>query len=142
MFLKEVDHSTAKPLLPPPIPPPPRSPRIQQRRHRGRDPDRRGVLVRRCLESAGWRRGHVKEADSCHFAYKALTGNCAIVAKVESVQNTSPAARAGVMIRTSLDQGAPRAWMCLTSQGNLEQNAPNLVVYGGTNYGNKALANR
>ena len=44
------------------------------------------------------------------------------------------------MMRTSLSQGAPRAWMAVTGEGNLEQNMPNLAVYGGTNYGNKILA--
>lgn len=78
--------------------------------------------------------------DSCFFAYRALTGNSAIIAKVESVQDTSPAAKAGVMMRTDLEQGSPRAWMAVTSGGNLEQNMPGLAVYGGTNYGNKVLA--
>jgi hypothetical protein len=78
--------------------------------------------------------------DSCHFAYKAITGNSVIIAKVESVQNTSPSAKAGVMMRTSLEPGAPRAWMAISGGGNLEQNMRNLTVYGGTNYGNKVLA--
>lgn len=78
--------------------------------------------------------------DSCHFSYKALTGDGAIIAKVESVQNTSISAKAGVMMRTSLAQGAPRAWMAITNRIQAEQNMPNLAVYGGTNYGNKAFA--
>lgn len=77
--------------------------------------------------------------DSCHFAYQAITGNGAIIAKVESVQNTSLSAKAGVMIRTSLEPGAPRAWMAITNRIRAEQNMPKLAVYGGTNYGNKAL---
>ncbi len=81
-----------------------------------------------------------KDKDSCFFAYKALHGNSAIIAKVESTQDTSPAAKAGVMIRTDLAEGAPRAWMALTASGNLEQNMQGLVVYGGSNYGNKVLA--
>ncbi|RFP21499.1 DUF1349 domain-containing protein [Duganella sp. BJB488] len=78
--------------------------------------------------------------DSCHFSYKALTGDGAIIAKVESLQNTSPYAKAGVMMRTSLAQGAPRAWMAVSNQVKVEQNMQNLAVYGGNNYGNKALA--
>jgi hypothetical protein len=77
--------------------------------------------------------------DGCHFTYKALAGNSAIIAKVESVQNTSPAAVAGVMMRTSLEQGAPRAWMAVASRGNAEQNMQKLAVYGGANYGTKAF---
>jgi len=78
--------------------------------------------------------------DSCHFEYKAITGDGAIIAKVESVQNTSLDAKAGVMMRTKLDQGSTRAWMAVSGAGNLEQNMPGLAVYGGTNYGNKVLA--
>jgi hypothetical protein len=78
--------------------------------------------------------------DSCHFAYKALTGDGAIIAKVESVQNTNMSAKAGVMMRTSLAQGAPRAWMAITNRLQAEQNMQNLSVYGGNNYGNKAFA--
>lgn len=77
--------------------------------------------------------------DSCHFAYQALTGDGAIIAKVESVQNTNLSAKAGVMMRTSLAQGAPRAWMAVTNRIQAEQNMPNLAVYGGTYYGNKAF---
>jgi hypothetical protein len=78
-------------------------------------------------------------SDSGHFAYKVLTGDGAIIAKVEAIQNTSVYAKAGVMMRTSLAQGAPRATMVVTNQVKVEQNMPNLAVYGGTNYGNKAL---
>ncbi len=78
--------------------------------------------------------------DSAHFAYKAITGDSAIIAKVESFQSTTLSAKAGVMMRTSLDEGAPRGWMAISGGGNLEQNMQNLQVYGGTNYGNKVLA--
>jgi hypothetical protein len=76
--------------------------------------------------------------DSCHFTYQALTGDCAIIAKVESVQNTSLSAKAGVMMRSSLSQGSPRAWMAVTPRVQFEQNIQGLAVYGGTNYSNKA----
>ncbi|MDF3056574.1 MAG: coagulation factor 5/8 type domain protein [Rariglobus sp.] len=78
------------------------------------------------------------ENDSCHFTYKAVTGDCAIIAKVNSVQNTSLSTKAGVMIRTSLSQGAPRVWMAVTPRIQFEQNLKGLAVYGGANYGNKA----
>ncbi|QPI50448.1 alginate lyase family protein [Massilia antarctica] len=77
--------------------------------------------------------------DGCHFAYKAITGNSAIIAKVESVQNTNPAAVAGVMMRTSLERGAPRAWMAIDNSGKAKQNMQKLAVYGGSNYGTKAM---
>jgi hypothetical protein len=77
--------------------------------------------------------------DNCHFAYKAITGNSAIIAKVESIQDSVSTAKAGVMMRTSLELGAPRAWMAITNKNKAEQNMPNLEVYGGTNYGNKSF---
>jgi len=42
-------------------------------------------------------------ADEFHFAYKEVSGAAAIIAKVESVENTDPWAKAGVMIRDTLD---------------------------------------
>ena len=79
-------------------------------------------------------------SDSCHFTYKAVTGDCAIIAKVQSVQNTNGNAKAGVMIRTSLSQSAPRAWMVVTPSIRFEQNIVGLAVYGGSNYANKNYA--
>jgi hypothetical protein len=76
--------------------------------------------------------------DSCHFTYKAITGDCTIIAKVESVQNTHQAARAGVMMRTSLSEGAPRAWMAVTPNSQFQQNIQGLAVYGGSNYANRS----
>jgi len=46
------------------------------------------------------------QADEFHFAYKMLTGPGSIVAKVESVEQTDPWAKAGVMIRETLDAGS------------------------------------
>jgi hypothetical protein len=76
--------------------------------------------------------------DSCHFTYQAVTGDCTIIAKVESVQNTHVSARAGVMIRTSLSEGAPRAWMAVTPGSQFQQNIQGLSVYAGNNYANKS----
>jgi hypothetical protein len=42
-------------------------------------------------------------ADQFHFAYKVLTGPGTIIAKVDSVENTHDWAKAGVMIRETLD---------------------------------------
>lgn len=43
------------------------------------------------------------------------------------------------MMRTSLDQGAPRAWMAISNRIQAEQNMQKLTAYGGSNYANKAL---
>ena len=53
-------------------------------------------------------------ADEFHFAYKALTGVGSIVAKVQSVDNTNNWAKAGVMIRQSLEPGSVHATMVVT----------------------------
>jgi phosphatidylserine/phosphatidylglycerophosphate/cardiolipin synthase-like enzyme len=53
-------------------------------------------------------------ADSFHFAYRALSGDGFIVARVRSLGNTSPSAKAGVMIRETLDPGSVNAFMTVT----------------------------
>ncbi|MHC4702723.1 MAG: PA14 domain-containing protein [Planctomycetota bacterium] len=46
------------------------------------------------------------QADEFHFAYKTLNGAGTITARVESVENTNDWAKAGVMIRETLDAGS------------------------------------
>lgn len=141
MFIKDVDRSVATPLLPPPIPATTSiTSGFSNVEIGGATPTGGAFYSGSNWKVQGGGSDIWKAGDSCHFTYKAITGNCAIIAKVESVQNTSPSAKAGVMMRTSLSEGAPRAWMCLSSEGDLQQNLPKLTVYGGTNYGNKGLA--
>jgi hypothetical protein len=54
------------------------------------------------------------EADEFHFAYKMLTGAGSIIAKVNSVENTNGWAKAGVMIRESLNPDSAHAFACVT----------------------------
>jgi hypothetical protein len=54
------------------------------------------------------------EADEFHFAYKMLTGVGTIQAQVLSVDNTDPWAKAGVMIRETLDPGSKFAAVYIT----------------------------
>jgi hypothetical protein len=54
------------------------------------------------------------EADEFHFAFKKLTGAGSITAKVLSVSNTDAWAKAGVMIRESLDPNSKHALACVT----------------------------
>ena len=56
-------------------------------------------------------------ADAFRFVYRQVTGDCDIVAKVTAIQNTNGWAKAGVMIRSSLDSNSANATMCL-SYGN------------------------
>jgi hypothetical protein len=54
------------------------------------------------------------EADEFHFAYKQLSGIGSITARVVSITNTDPWAKAGVMIRESLAPGAVNVAMVVT----------------------------
>ncbi|HUT47528.1 MAG TPA: hypothetical protein VMX36_14700, partial [Sedimentisphaerales bacterium] len=53
-------------------------------------------------------------ADEFHFAYKMLTGAGSIIARVESVEQTDIWAKAGVMIRETLDAGSKFAAVYIT----------------------------
>ena len=53
-------------------------------------------------------------SDQFRFAYKPLKGNGSIVARVDSVTNTNVWAKAGVMIRESLDMGSTHATVVVT----------------------------
>jgi len=52
--------------------------------------------------------------DEFHFAYKQLSGEGSIIAKIESLNNTDPLAKAGVMIRETLEADSPYAMVALT----------------------------
>ncbi len=63
--------------------------------------------------------------DEFHFAYKTLTGAGSIVARVQSVQNTNGWAKAGVMIRQTLDGNSRHTFACITpSNGVAQQGRP------------------
>jgi len=55
------------------------------------------------------------QADEFHFGYKMLTGAGSIIARVESVENTNAWAKAGVMIRESLEPGSKYAIACVSA---------------------------
>jgi len=59
------------------------------------------------------------EADEFHFAFKMLSGPGSIVAKIESVDNTNPWAKAGVMIRETLGPGSAHAFACITPENGV-----------------------
>jgi hypothetical protein len=80
------------------------------------------------------------EADEFHYAYKMLSGAGSITAKVVSVGNTDPWAKAGVMIRESLNPDSAHAFACITpSYGVAMQYRPST---GGTsaNYNQTGVA--
>ena len=53
-------------------------------------------------------------SDQFHFAFKEVSGASTVVAKVLSVSNTDPWAKAGVMIRDSLDPASTHAMVVVT----------------------------
>jgi len=80
------------------------------------------------------------EADEFHFAYKMLSGAGSIIAKVNSVENTNGWAKAGVMIRESLNPDSAHAFACITpANGVASQYRPST---GGTsgNYNQTGVA--
>ena len=59
------------------------------------------------------------QADEFRYAWKQLSGAGSIVAQVLSVQNTDPWAKAGVMIRETLEPGSEFAFVCVTPGNGL-----------------------
>ena len=65
------------------------------------------------------------EADEFHLAYKMLTGAGTIIARVDSIENTNDWAKAGVMIRESLNPDSAHAFACITpANGVASQGRP------------------
>ena len=58
-------------------------------------------------------------ADEFHFAFKQVTGASTIIAKVESLDNTHPFAKAGVMIRDSLDADSRNVAVLITPENGV-----------------------
>jgi regulation of enolase protein 1 (concanavalin A-like superfamily) len=71
-------------------------------------------------------------ADQFRFAYKQLSGNGSLIAKVESVDNTDPWAKGGVMIRESLDPGARFAAVYATPGNGVRYQARLLAATAAT----------
>jgi PKD repeat protein len=59
-------------------------------------------------------------ADAFRFAYRSLTGDGQIVARVTGIGNTSPYAKAGVMIRSGLTAGAAHVILDVRPTGAVE----------------------
>jgi len=58
-------------------------------------------------------------ADEFTFAHRSLNGDGSIIVRVDSVENTDPWAKVGVMIRNSLDPGARNAMAFVTADGRV-----------------------
>jgi hypothetical protein len=60
-----------------------------------------------------------ERTDEFHFVYKELSGGCKIIAKVNSLENTDPFARAGIMIRDTLDSNARYCGLFMTPENGV-----------------------
>lgn len=80
--------------------------------------------------------------DSCHFAYKQVTGDCSIIAKLNTMQGTSGYQSIGVMIRNSLSPTAASRAAVSLKPGNLAETFMHgwTDVYGGVNWEAKRQA--
>ncbi|HLP76915.1 MAG TPA: carbohydrate-binding protein, partial [Candidatus Paceibacterota bacterium] len=54
-------------------------------------------------------------ADAFRFIYVPVSGNCTVTARVISLQNTDPWAKAGIMVRTSLNANSANAFIAVTT---------------------------
>jgi hypothetical protein len=57
-------------------------------------------------------------SDQFRYAYKSLSGNGSMIARVNSIYNSNAWAKAGVMIRQSVEPGSIHAFMALTPGGS------------------------
>jgi hypothetical protein len=84
------------------------------------------------------------KTDDGQFAYKQMTGDCAMIAKVTSNQYPSDGARAGVMIRDSLDATVgQRAWVGIASAPTMRMESHMrgwTVNWGGSGYDDRSHA--
>lgn len=70
------------------------------------------------IEAAGTDLAGVE--DSFHFGHVGHKGDVIISARIDEIENTHEAAKAGVMIREDLTPGAPHALMSVTADGTAE----------------------
>jgi regulation of enolase protein 1 (concanavalin A-like superfamily) len=59
------------------------------------------------------------ERDGFHYAYQYVSGNCEMVAKLESFEGTNEWAKAGLMIRENQNGGSKMAFVCVTNKNGV-----------------------
>ena len=139
MYLKTEDKTTAKPL--PPAKFPAYAPigtgfedkDVGTAKPVGGSSYDNGVWTVTGSGSEIWTHG----ADSFHFTCKKVTGDCAIITRVDSVGNTHPNAKAGIMIRSDLnDTPGSKLWIALRPfqpAPNDKQSMVEAYMHGWTN---------
>jgi hypothetical protein len=75
-------------------------------------------------------------AEAFHYVYKQVTGDCTLIAKVESLENLGTSNKAGVMIRSDLNATpAAKAWVALKPDSVVETYFHGWgAMYGGSNW--------
>ncbi len=58
-------------------------------------------------------------ADEFRYAYKSLSGNGSMVVRVDSIVHSDPWAKAGIMIRESLEPGSTHAFVCVSAESSI-----------------------
>ncbi|XMO87947.1 carbohydrate-binding protein [Algibacter sp. AS12] len=71
-------------------------------------------------------------SDSFHYAYKQITGDAVLIAKVNSIENTNSNAKAAVVIRESLAANAKTATMSLTYSSGCVYNSRGFYAADGS----------
>ena len=142
MFEKSVDTSTATPLPPIAFPDAPTlttgmtdmeigdaSPVGESAYHDGK-----------WILKGGGREIWTHGDDSAYFTYKKIIGDAVIIAKLDSLQAAHPNAKAGVMIRQSLDATSTKAWIAITPSKKFEFFMSGWTeVRGGSNWEKKSF---
>jgi len=70
-------------------------------------------------------------ADECRYVYQEVSGNFAISAHFVSLENTNAWAKAGLMVRQSLDANSPHAFMNITVENGaklIHRDAPGAIT--------------
>jgi hypothetical protein len=75
-------------------------------------------------------------SEAFHYVYKQVTGDCTLIAKVESLQNLGTNNKAGVMIRSDLNAApACKAWVAFMANNSVETYFHGWSeMYGGSNW--------
>ena len=60
-----------------------------------------------------------KLADEMHFIYSPAQGDIELVTRVSALEETNPWAKAGLMIRATLQEGSRNVYLCATAQHGL-----------------------
>jgi len=76
--------------------------------------DAQGNIIMSAIGNDIW-----DNADQFRFAYRSLSGNGSIVARIDRLERSNEWAKAGVMIRETLEPGSKHAFVCVTPDNGI-----------------------